>query len=411
MKRPHAEGRIRVLAVDHTAGIAPFRKKFAALAAHPEIDLTVVAPNRWVENYREVRTLPGGDEGFRFAIGRVGWPGYENRAFFLSGLGAAIRRSRPQILHLWEEPYSVISLQAMWHAALWAREAQLVFSSADNMSGSFHYAYRPSWFYAAVERLAQRRCAAGTAITEEVAETLRRKGFSKPIEIVPLALDLAAYPGNPEIGEADLARRASPAATLNRFGLPSPIVGYVGRLLPVKGVDLLLRAVAALPAPRPSLVIVGEGPERYALETMASDLGIGATTRFLPLVAHEDVPALLSSIDVLVLPSRTTPRQKEQFGRVLIEGMAAGCVVIGSSSGGIPHVLGDAGLVFPEENWSALATEIRRAIDDSELARERRVRGRRRVRERYTWDAVAAELLGFYRRLLGRAPGSEIAAP
>ena len=84
--------------------------------------------------------------------------------------------------------------------------------------------------------------------------------------------------------------------------------------------------------------------------------------------------------------------------------MAAGCTVIGSSSGGIPDVLGDAGIVFPEENSAALASEIRGALDDSERARDRRLRGRRRVRERYTWGAVAAELLALYRRLLGRAP-------
>ena len=402
MTRPPAEGRIRVLAVDHTAGIAPFRQKFAALAAHPELDLTVLAPSRWVENYREVRALPCGDEAYRFTTGGVGWPGYENRAFFYSGLGAAIRRSRPHILHLWEEPFSVIALQAMWHASLWAKEAQVVFCSADNLSGDFHYAYRPSWFYAAVERLAHRRCAAGTAISEEVAEVLRRKGLSKPIEIVPLALDLAAYPASPESGGEDIARRASPEEALAQFGLASPIIGYAGRLLHQKGIDLLLRAVAALPRPRPSLVIVGEGPERQMLESLASELGIGASTRFLPIVPHEAVPALLTAIDVLVLPSRTMPTWKEQFGRILIEGMAAGCVVVGSSSGAIPDVLGDAGLIFPEENWRALAAEIRRAIEDPELVGDRRARGRRRVRERYTWDAVATQMVPFYRRLLGR---------
>jgi len=112
------DGRIRVLAVDHTAGIATVRRKFAALAAYPEIDLTVLAPSRWIENYHEVRAHPGEGDAYRLAIGDVGWPGYENRAFFRAGLGSAIRTSRPHVIHLWEEPFSVISLQAMWHASL-----------------------------------------------------------------------------------------------------------------------------------------------------------------------------------------------------------------------------------------------------------------------------------------------------
>ena len=73
---------IRVLAVDHTAGVAPFRRKFAAIARHPEIDLTVLAPDRWVENYRTVRLRARratATDGYRLRAGSVIWPGYENR--------------------------------------------------------------------------------------------------------------------------------------------------------------------------------------------------------------------------------------------------------------------------------------------------------------------------------------------
>ena len=129
-------------------------------------------------------------------------------------------------------------------------------------------------------------------------------------------------------------------------------------------------------------------------------MSLSRSTRLLPGVPHSDVPDLLAAIDVLTLPSRTLPRSKEQFGRVLIEGMAAGCVVIGSDSGAIPEVIGDAGLVFPENDVEGLAAALRRVLGDPGLAASLRAAGRRRVKERYTWDAVAARIVECYRRLV-----------
>jgi glycosyltransferase involved in cell wall biosynthesis len=375
---------IRVLAVDHTAGIRPFRKKFDALAAQPGIDLTVLAPERWVENYKEVRADPDGTRGYEFLLGRVGWPGYENRAYFRSGLGAAIRRVKPSILHLWEEPFSVITLQALVLAGLHAPRALPIFFSSDNLSRGFRYPYRPSAFYGAVERYAHRRCAAGTAVNPEVVEVLRDKGFTKPIEVIPLGLDLSDFP----------ERRASREEARALFQLEPPIVGFAGRLLNQKGVDLLLRAVKTL-EPRPSLVVIGEGPERETLERLAGELGILDRTRFLPLVPHEKMPELLAAIDVLVLPSRTMPRLKEQFGRILIEGMAAGCATVGSTSGAIPDVIGDGGWIFREGDAGHLASVLNQALQDPN-----RKSGRKRVEERFTWTAVAKKTVSLYRALL-----------
>jgi glycosyltransferase involved in cell wall biosynthesis len=128
-------------------------------------------------------------------------------------------------------------------------------------------------------------------------------------------------------------------------------------------------------------------------------LGIGTSTRFFPLVPHEEVPALLRCFDVLVLPSRTTAKLKEQFGRILVEGMAAGCAVIGSSSGEIPAVLEDAGLVFSEGDVAGLAEAIGRVIAQPDLRAALRTRGRCRVREHFTWEVVAERLVEFYRRI------------
>jgi len=390
-------GPIRVLAVDHTAGVAPFRRKFAAIAAQAGIELTVFAPDRWIENYATIRLdarRPIQTDGYSLRSGAVVWPGYENRGFFITGLSEAIRRVRPDILHLWEEPFSLIALQALWFRRLFAPRARAIFFSSDNLSRDFHYAYRPSWFYAGVERYVHRHCAAATAVSQEVEEVLRAKGYSGPIEVIPHGLDLADYP----------ERRGDSATDAFAYGHAGPTIGYLGRLTEQKGVDTLLRAFAALPASPlaskpPTLVIVGDGPAKTNLVALAASLGLGPRARFLPSVPHSEVPSVLRAMDVLVLPSRTTPRLREQFGRVLIEGMASGCVVVGSSSGAIPSVLGDAGFVFPEDDAGALASTLGRALYEASVA-ALRTRGRARVRALYTWDAIAERVVALYRRLL-----------
>jgi glycosyltransferase involved in cell wall biosynthesis len=113
------------------------------------------------------------------------------------------------------------------------------------------------------------------------------------------------------------------------------------------------------------------------------------------------VPAVLRGLDALALPSRTTASWKEQFGRVLIEAMSCGVPVVGSSSAEIPHVIGSAGLVFPEGDAAALADAIGRLAEDAGLRAELVRRGRERVLASYTQAAIARRYAEIYRAMLG----------
>jgi glycosyltransferase involved in cell wall biosynthesis len=108
----------------------------------------------------------------------------------------------------------------------------------------------------------------------------------------------------------------------------------------------------------------------------------------------------MNAIDVLVLPSRTTPSWKEQFGRVLIEANACGTPVIGSTSGAIPEVIGRAGIVVPERNSKALADALRDLeADPAGCAAMGRI-GRQQVEENYTWQRVAERMSRIYQRVM-----------
>ena len=161
---------------------------------------------------------------------------------------------------------------------------------------------------------------------------------------------------------------------------------------------LLLSACARLSAPW-RLLLAGEGEQRGALEQLAGALDVAQNVQFLGRRGSGDMAAFYQGLDVFVLPSRTQPNWMEQFGRVLVEAMACGVPVIGARSGEIPHVIGDAGLIVPEEDSDALRAGLLQLMQDDELRRDLGRRGRQRVLERFTQAQIAAETVDVYRSL------------
>jgi glycosyltransferase involved in cell wall biosynthesis len=120
-----------------------------------------------------------------------------------------------------------------------------------------------------------------------------------------------------------------------------------------------------------------------------------------------EVARLMRTSDVLVLPSHTIPgKWKEQFGRVLVEAMASGCVPIGSDSGAIPFVIGTAGLIFPERDITSLAKCLDSVAGPRELLARLRVRALARANECYSWHAVAQVLWTALQHVLATPPRS-----
>ena len=128
---------------------------------------------------------------------------------------------------------------------------------------------------------------------------------------------------------------------------------FVGRLVSDKGVDVLLAALGLLDGRglRPGLTIVGDGPERPALEAQVRSLGIESRVRFLGARHGEEIVRLLNAHRILVVPSR----YDEPFGIVALEGIACGCLVIGSQGGGLKEAIGRCGLTFRNGDSGELA--------------------------------------------------------
>ena len=367
---------MKVWVVSHAYVTPVNHDKLLALAALDDVALTLLVPDRW-RTATGVLVLPRLDTPYPIVVSRIARSGRIG-AYRYRDLGA-LRRARPDIVHAEVEPWSLAALQLVRAAG----PAPVVLFTWENLEGPRRLASRT------IERLVLRRVAHVIAGNHGARARILRRGVpASRVSVLPqLGIDPVRYAR----GDAAHAR----AAGAPRADGP-PVVGFVGRVVPEKGVDVLVAALASLPA---RLLIVGDGAARAALEAQTSAWAAGKAT-FAGAVADSDVPDYIACMDVLVLPSRTTPSWAEQFGHVLIEAMAAGIPIVGSSSGAIPEVIGEAGLLFPEGDAVALRAQIAALLDDAALRKRLVALGRARVERLYTNDHVARAQREIYRSLL-----------
>jgi len=280
--------------------------------------------------------------------------------------------TQPDLLHFDEEPYNLATYMALDIAQRLGIAA--LFFTWQNLLRN----YPPPFVW--WERANYRRAAHALAGNQEAATVLRSKGYQGPLTVLPqFGVDPAIF---------------VPASTSRAADTPLRI-GYAGGLLPEKGLDLLLYACAGLQGEW-QLRLVGEGESRAALVALAAQLGLSDRVRFDARLESNAMPAFYQALDVFVLPSRTLPTWKEQFGRVLIEAMSCAVPVVGSSTGEIPNVMGEAGLLFAEGDVNALAGHLQRLLADPDLRAKLGQAGQARVLAHYTMQHIASQTVELY---------------
>ena len=295
-----------------------------------------------------------------------------------------IERVGPDILHVDEEHYSLVTYQAMRLAK--NIKAKAIFFTWQNIYKRypFPFSYIEQYNFNAAD--------VAIAGNEEARDVLRRKGFKKEIAVIPqLGVDPDIFKRTNSCGSGD-----KPTFKDEQF-----TIGYMGRLVEEKGVLTLVEAVSEAQE-HCKLLIIGSGPLRKDILSSAEKFRIGSRVEIIDWVSSSEVPSYLNRLDCLVLPSLTTRRWKEQFGRVLIEAMACEVPVIGSDSGEIPRVIDDAGLVFREGDVDELKDKINKLINDAALRDELMQRGRGRVLRTYTQKRIALETFKVYEFLMDK---------
>jgi glycosyltransferase involved in cell wall biosynthesis len=152
--------------------------------------------------------------------------------------------------------------------------------------------------------------------------------------------------------------------------------------------------------------MVGSGEYKEEMVSIASRLNILEKMILIDAVPAEDVPIYINCMDVLTLPSITTPGWVEFFGRVLVEAMVCEVPVIGSNSGEIPNVIGDAGLVFQEGDADDLRDKLSIMLTDQALRSSLAKKGFHRATSLYTWESIGRDTYKTYRTLTNSVMGA-----
>jgi glycosyltransferase involved in cell wall biosynthesis len=368
---------VKVLYVSKALVTGAYRDKLHALESY--CDVLAIVPSVW--NGTAVDPVQSGE---RIELADTVLHGH-NHFHLYRDVGDFIDRARPDLVHIDEEPYSAVTAQIARQCR--HRSIPCCFFAWQNIRKRI-----PPPF-GILRSYVFRTARGGIAGTAAAAEVLRSWGWRGPLAIIP------QFGVDPERFRPDAMARARIRERLEagtRF-----VLGYGGRLVTEKGVHLLIPAVAS--NRNVMLLLVGDGPERQRLLEAARSAGIADRVHVTGHIASREMPEWLNAMDALVLPSLTGRGWMEQFGRVLVEAMACGVPVIGSRSGEIPAVIGEAGVTVAEGDAVALSGAVARLEASPAERKNLAARGRARVQTHFTQAHIAQRTYGFYRDLLEAA--------
>ncbi len=337
------------------------------------VELTVLCPPSWQDSRGQhpLERLPSTE--FRLQAMPIRWNGHYHLHHY-PGLGQQLRALKPDLVHLDEEPYNLATFQGL----RWAHRQGIpaMWVTWQNLDRRYPPPFR--WF----ERYAYRTANHALACTQEAEQVVRAKGYKGALTVTPLmGVDSRLFfPGPKPIAKTPFS------------------IGYAGGLLPEKGVDILLQACTELDGDW-RLHIAGGGQEESHLRQLAEKLDITSSIQWWGRQSSRDMPGFYRQLHVLVLPSRTRPNWKEQFGRVLIEAMACGVPAVVSDSGACQQVVGSAGLVYPEADPRALAHHLQSLNDSNPLRQELGQVALQRVRDSFEMGTVAARIVDVYHQM------------
>ncbi|MEA5466112.1 glycosyltransferase [Leptothoe sp. PORK10 BA2] len=369
---------LRVLFISHTYVVGINQGKLAAIADQAEVGL--LTPATWCsQGWDRVLLLETPFPNITMFPSKILFSGRGGAYVFNPfRIWQAIGQFKPDILQVEEEVFSLCALQLAIFSRL--MRLPLVIFGWENMDRNLPLPRR--W----IRDFVLSTASAILAGNRDGGQLLKQWDYRGIIEVMPqMGVDEEIF--SPEL-------ITSSNDKIN--------IGFLGRIVPEKGIDLMLKAAQQLQKQGLpfEMTICGSGPAQADLVTMAKDLGVEGCVRWRGAVAHGQVPAEMAQFDVLVLPSRTIDTWKEQFGHVLIESMAMGIPTVGSTCGEIPNVIDHPELVFAENDADGLGTLLSRLVRDQEFRQSMGNFCLQRTQQHYTHKRIAQRLHTLWHNIL-----------
>ncbi|MBI2061484.1 MAG: glycosyltransferase family 4 protein [Nitrospirae bacterium] len=361
------------------------RATFEAMARIPGVELTVIVADEvypfpgppWAKLLKWSADVP--HEGYRIIHLPLKDPSYWASEFAKSPLKQALRKAHPDVIHVYEEPSTPQFRQIARLCAYHRLCSRVFFWQSTNTAPPLGRHTKLWW--ATVGRV----IAGGNTVNSIAIRAMRNAGYPRRLRIERTFRPCIAKTADP-----DAVRRVRD--THGTAGKPT--VGFIGRIIWDKGISILLAALHGLPDA--AALIVGDGPFLSDAFLLAQATGLSHRVRFAGGVSAREVPAYLHSMDILAVPSLTTPGMSEQFGRVIGEAMACGIPVVGSDSGAIPEVIGEAGIIVPEGDFRALHSALQSLLSDPEQRQRIGREGAQRWAREFSPEAMARKFHQLY---------------
>lgn len=381
---------LRILTISKPYVASAYRHKLALWAQEPDVGAVgLICPPAWGSQVFEVDSAR--DEKLwikRLPIVANG----KNHFHFYRGLATAIEEFKPDILNVEEEHYSLVTAQAYRLAQRFKIPA--AFYTWQNIDKKYPYPF------SRIEKYIFEHSAYGFAGNHEAAVILRKKGYAGPLLEVPqMGVEVQRFAPQDSSPEARLQAKKALGLDPDKFWL-----GFAGRVVEEKGIQTIVEALAQMRASKNEfrILILGDGPYLNEIKSFAAREEVFNLFTFRAGVPSSQVAEFFRAVDILCLPSLTRANWKEQFGRVLIEAMAAEALLIGSSSGEIPIVIGDAGLVFGEGDGRDLALAMEALRINPDLRDQFRHRAYEKVRREYAQEVIANKFMNAFREIAKR---------
>lgn len=376
---------MRILVVGHTYITAFAQRKYVEMKRqHEGLELRILTPSAIPHVFmRYTRELAAGLNKEEVVDIREFF-GNSHMSYVLDPFRFAevLREFQPDRIHIEEDPYSAVGVETVFLSRRICPSAKISFFIWDNL------ARVPRFPFNVIKRVLNKYSLSKADLVvcgnkDGVMLLLEKKGYKGKTAVLPqMGLD------------PDLYINLQPSIIRKELPIPVdiPLVGFVGRLIPEKGVSLLLESLHQLKNLKWGLLIVGSGPLESEITGKWKKL-LGERLVYRKAVPHSEVPAYMRAMDIFVLPSFTTATWKEQFGLVLAQAMLAGVPCIGSSSGAIPEVVGPGGLVFKENDINDLMRNLERLLADVEMRQSLAQTAQTFALQHYTHATVATAYL------------------